>query len=631
MKRDATRRFFLALGPIAAFGVAWLTPGAARAIDVAKADKKPIVLDVTETAVAAQRFGAREGLKETDQGYGSFVNKLNLLLRWDKLSLGTRIEGTLFWLRPEDRDFPSPGEKRNAVVDGTSRFRDAIYPAKLWLTYKTPNLEATVGDAYVQFGRGLVLSMRRVDELGVDNTVFGGKVTVNKDPIAATLVAGLANPARLDEASGRSIRLPADVDASKLPRGVSVGDTSPQPLFGSDRIIGAEVYAGRGGPLVLGTRAVRFTRCAPYKYDERGRVIDGIFDAPLGSCDPTDSQRWLSSLPGGIGPLLKASEISVASQSLEIPSLWKHGSLYVEAAVQRRSPVEVDERNLDGNAVYGALTTNVGPVTNTVEVKSYRNFYAVNAGINGTRASTFTGVAYTNLPTTEPITQDSMFGFFNACVTGGRMRNDVRVRRNFLLWGAYGFYRTQSEAPGGACDRAGKSQSDAPDRTTNDVHDFATGIEHRFDNDLSYVYASTGGRSDLNQEGGLYYREAYVQYTVNKNIKGPWTLELYGRHRLRQHEGDNERGGHSQIWRQGEHYTAIKVAPKIAVAQGIEYTTLLGFPTMYYNGSILYRFTSESNVKLFVGQQSGGLKCVSGICKVFPPFEGAKLELTLRL
>ena len=83
-------------------------------------------------------------------------------------------------------------------------------------------------------------------------------------------------------------------------------------------------------------------------------------------------------------------------------------------------------------------------------------------------------------------------------------------------------------------------------------------------------------------------------------------------------------------WFQGEHYTALKIAPKWVLSQGIEYTTQLGFPTYYFNGAILYRFTSDSNLRIFAGQQRGGLKCVSGICKVFPPFEGARVELTLR-
>jgi hypothetical protein len=44
----------------------------------------------------------------------------------------------------------------------------------------------------------------------------------------------------------------------------------------------------------------------------------------------------------------------------------------------------------------------------------------------------------------------------------------------------------------------------------------------------------------------------------------------------------------------------------------------------------VYRFTQKSNIKVLVGEQRGGLKCVSGVCRVFPAFEGARAELTLR-
>jgi len=55
-----------------------------------------------------------------------------------------------------------------------------------------------------------------------------------------------------------------------------------------------------------------------------------------------------------------------------------------------------------------------------------------------------------------------------------------------------------------------------------------------------------------------------------------------------------------------------------------------GLPTTYLNGSVLYWCTPESNVKLFGGQQRGGRKCTNGVCKVFPPSEGVRAELTMR-
>ena len=71
-----------------------------------------------------------------------------------------------------------------------------------------------------------------------------------------------------------------------------------------------------------------------------------------------------------------------------MPSLWKHGSLYVEAAVQRRRhDKDPNDPTANGNALYASLTTNGGPFTSTLEVKSYRNFHGVTGAVDQTRAS----------------------------------------------------------------------------------------------------------------------------------------------------------------------------------------------------------------------------------------------------
>jgi hypothetical protein len=53
-------------------------------------------------------------------------------------------------------------------------------------------------------------------------------------------------------------------------------------------------------------------------------------------------------------------------------------------------------------------------------------------------------------------------------------------------------------------------------------------------------------------------------------------------------------------------------------------------PPTYVNGQLGYRLSSDSSLSLFVGQRRGALRCVGGVCRVFPPFEGAALDLTLR-
>lgn len=604
-------------------GLAW--SGEAVAVDLPIVLGRQLKLDVTETSIVSQRFAAREGEDSKNQGYLAWLNRLNLVLNWGKFTVGARLDSALYAFRPEDGDI-APKVLRQFQVDGASRYRDSLYPAKLYASYKTPGLELTAGDSYTQLGRGLVLSLRKVDELGLDTTAFGGKVVLQKDPASITVVAGILNPSRVDEPTGRALFLPKPLDGD--PRA---------PLFGSDRVIGGQILLGRGLPVVLSTNVAHFTRCAPYRYDEKGNVIDGAFDRPFGSCDEKDSATWLSSLPKNLSPTLASPGVLNASQTLEIPSLLGSGSLYLEAAIQRREGESGRENGLNGNALYGSFSANKGPFTNTLEVKSYRNYFNVAGSVNVTKASAFANVAYSAVPTAEPIINDSMFNFFNACVNGARDRVDVRINPNVLLYTAFGYTVTKSESGGGSCDELGRRQS--LEDTTNYVTDLLTGLEMRFDSNRSFFFANASVRNDVRANGEPFYKERAVQYTLTKHLRGPYSVELAGRHRLRLQDSENQTttvdfAGNEVFteakWIQGEHYTALKIAPKWVLTHGFEYTTQDGFPGIYNNGSVLWRFTSENNLRLFVGQQRGGLRCVSGICRMFPAFSGARVELTLR-
>jgi Family of unknown function (DUF6029) len=605
-------------------------PASAYALDLPQILEKPLKLDITETSIVAQRFDAREKLAPRDHGWGQWQNKLNAQLVWGNLTLGARLDSGLYWLTPVNREKCDvckfkPSDEADLLKDGAGRFQNNVYPAKLFATYKTRNFDVTLGDAYAQFGRGLVLSLRKVDELGIDTTVRGVKAGFLVGPISGQFLVGLGNPARVDEASGQAL-FPTRPLAND--RGGSY------PLYGADRILGAQLTAGRGLPVVLSTHVVRVSRCAPYAYNkETGLTEDQAFATPIGTCADEDQTLWLETMPK-TNPLRGASRVDMLGQSLEVPDLWGHGNLYLEAAVQRRPDERGNFRNRDGNALYGSLVTNFSLFTNTLEFKSYRNFRPASASVDTSRVGAFSTLQYNNIPTTEILIQDSMFGSFNDCVTGGKWRTDARIRPNFLVYGALGYYHTRSEAPGGVgCDRTGKDLADKPDVGNNYVVDVLSGIEWRFDKDRSQVLASFGARNDELRNGMPYYRERSLNYSISIFLGGPYSFELNGRHRIRMQEGENlsETNSLSQSWFQGFHNTAFKIAPKWVITQGVEYLTLSGFPTWYVNGSLLYRFTSESNLRLLVGQQQGGLRCISGVCRVFPAFEGVRAELTFRL
>ncbi len=615
---------------VAEVGLLWAGP--AGAVDVGTARGKAVQLDVTETTIVSQHFDARTPpnfaqpplTNLADSGWGQWVNRLNAALRWDRLTAGLRLDSAVYWGRPADR-FP---EDPNIAKDNESRYKNAIYPAKLWVTYSSPGVEVTAGDSYVQFGRGLTLSMRKIDELGIDTTVRGGKVQIASDPFALTAVAGFANPARFDEATGRALWVtsapPPDVAA---------------PVFGSDRVVGLDLQAGRGLPVTLSTHVVRFSRCAPYAYENGVAQTDFDRDpmaVTFGTCNDADVDNWIESLnqvPRGI----QAHDITMVGQSIEVPTLWGHGKLYMEAAVQQReSRVTDPSGDPNGNAIYGALTLDHGPASTTIEVKSNRNFYTVVGSVGG-QAPELALIAYSFLPPAETFNMIDAEGTgdFNACVEGVRLREDVNIGKNLLVYGqGVGAY-SLTEQPSGNCDSAGRTRP-AVGWSAASVQDVVweglAGFEYSFDHNLSHAYVSAGARDDARQDGEFQYQEHHVEYSVAKYLGGPWSLEVQGRYRHRREGGFNLGGPANMFewWTEGENYVAIRVVPKWVFAQGFEYTTLIGEPLLYFNGSVIYKLTSSSNVRVFVGQQRGAFRCASGVCRYFPPFEGARAELTLR-
>ncbi len=603
----------------------------AGAVDLGTVGGDQVQLDVTETSVVAQHFDAREGEAAQDSGWGDWINRMNAAARWGRWTAGLRLDSAVYWRRPLDAPVFSAlsrSEQATIRLDGESRYQNAVYPAKLWLTYAAPGIEVTAGDAYVQFGRGMTLSMRKIDELGIDTTLRGAKVQIQKDPFALTLVAGFGNPSRIDDATGRSLF-------------VTTG-TPTAPLFGSDRIVGAEIQAGRGLPVTLATHVVRYSRCAPYHYDAAGNVVTDVSGDPggvaFGSCDPTDTSTWLASLPGAPPPL-RAKDITMAGQSLEIPSLGGHGKLYVEVAVQQRAydlaAPDPDRFGPAGNALYAALSLDAGPLTSTLEVKSNRNYYPVAAGVDLNRAIEFNVVSYSFSPPAEtPTILDTELGYFNACVDGGRLRADVTVSDDLLAYGQGIFAYTKSEQASGGCDAQGHTITppNVPAATLQDtVWDGLAGVEWYFDDKFSHAFASLGVRDDTLEAGLSYYQERHLEYSLVKYLGGAYSVEAQGFHRLRKEQSQNIDGTNTeQWWHEGENYLALKIAPSWVFTQGFEYTTRIGEPTYYFNGSALYKFTSGSNVRVFVGEQRGAFRCAAGVCRRFPPFEGARVELTLR-
>ena len=195
--------------------------GNARAAEV-DVGGKPLEIDLTNTAIGNYHFNNHNDIfltpiTKVDDDYLEFLDKFNLQLAWWRFQVGVRVDSYVAQ-RPSDARIdqlvaqdigPSLAQqgkrldlKNNYLAELNTRFLPTVYPTKLSVAYQQPSVELTLGDFYVQLGRGLVFSVRKIDELSIDTTVRGAKAAFDRTfdgvHLSALAFGGQMNPVRLE-------------------------------------------------------------------------------------------------------------------------------------------------------------------------------------------------------------------------------------------------------------------------------------------------------------------------------------------------------------------------------------------------------------------------------------------------
>lgn len=569
----------------------------------------------------------------TINDWGLAADRLDAQASRDKLVLSLRLDGYFFYTRPNpvqvgldmvefrnseggaEPGAPSDPEFFRQKVfeagnDLSNRYINWLVPTKYSASYNGDLAQATVGDFYGQFGRGFVLSVRKQDALASDTTIRGARVAsstkIGKTRIKATLLAGSGNPLRVDQASGRYLGVDSSVTKgfqvvteAAMPRAIDT-DYAPKTddcittatcSYAPDNLYGAQIEIAPKG-MKFSTQGSLLTRHTLLSYDA----------------------------------VRAATHILTASQSIELNHLVDFGALYFEGAGQQRG--YEDAENLGGYALYANLELYGGPFQLLFEGKHYRAFYPLSAGTSTARAPAFNQVRYSHVPTTEAIWNTSQFENFNTCTSGARTKLDAHVNEKASVYTWVGRYDTWAESVGNETCITEKDKR-------NQVWDLAVGTELTSRDRLSRTNLSFGVRDDttareLTTPRGpthIFYREAYTRYDALFHLHGPFSLQFQGWHRYRHQTV----GGPLNPWFSGNTINALEIAPFGNIALGVEYDSNPLTPATYFNGRVTYRISSDSNVSIFAGQRRGQQQCVAGVCRFFPSFEGARLDLTLRL
>lgn len=684
--------FFLAVLSVIAVA------GRAQALDVPGPKGKPIGLDVTNTTVLDYRWDNRNHniyafnpRPIVDDHYGEWINRFNAQATWWRFRLGVRVDSALYFLTTSrneaqqlateqinkvktlnpDATVPEQLDYSNRFYrELNTRFLNTVYPAKLSLGYNQPGIDVTLGDFYAQLGRGMVLSIRKIDELAIDTTIRGGKVVLDrkfgKVRLGATLLGGQMNPLRFDEVSGRRLHGQGSPLFFAFPKAQSVTTYSPtaQPItepgiasYLEDTIVGGRIEGGIPAVQLAVNGSVLLRKA----YTEENAKCTS-------QCAPTDKaciDQCTATYPEFTAPGAGRghNEIRTFSGSINVPSIAGVADLYLEGAGQqlRQGHAIVDEvgnvesrvEDVTGYAIYGSANFGKGPIQVSLEGKHYRRFFALGANIDvttaGHNAPEYAVVAYSAPPTAEPIYVEPIEAP-NVCMTGGRGKIDYKYNTNTAVYAWVGRYRSYTETPGNnLC-------NSTEDSFRTDTWDSAVGIDFSRQGGKSHAKVWLGMRlaeraipssgTTVNGPTDVLYYEGYLRYDVAKHLKGPFSLQMQGFHRNRYLPGS-----HPRPWNEGENYAALHWSPHLSAIFGYEYSTRPGceparstndqFEVIlchYLSGGLTYRSGSSARlldrllntVNVFVGQRRGAIRCVSGVCRLFPPFEGARVEIVSR-
>jgi len=675
--------------------------GEARAVDIPDVAGETLTLDISNTSEIAYHFDNRDittagtdALKaeeHVNDNYGEWLNRLYLRAYYWKMSLGVRLDSAVYFNTLDRQDAQDLIEDELGAPDLTlenrfgreihSRYTSMLYPAKLWVGFKHKRLEATVGDFYAHLGRGIIFSVRKIDEVGIDTTVRGGKLKYGHKfdggfRIDAGVFGGQMNPIRIDFPTGRILHgsgsplffgFPVSSDFRYFG---ATGQPPPdefveqveraKPSYLEDNVIGGNISFGPKWAQLEANAAVLFRQS---NSEDQVRCIEGGGDP-----DQCRADNPSFSVPEASR---SRDQIRNFGGALKIPPIADTVDMYFEGAGQHATDGRVTgfeedgsviaESDTHGYAIYGNVNFTLGPVSTTLEGKHYHNYLLLGGNIDNADlafgAREYNIVTYNRPPNIESIYTEPI-GSPDVCATGGRARVDLTLADPFHVfgWAAHivsfteidpSLERDDASDPDSALTcTPGGSNDDGVDRSSarrTNTWDMAAGSEIELQEGKTFYRAHIGARHTdrevpvvnpaIGTESATFYRENYIRYDFNQHLAGAFSLSALGHHRRRL-EPDQI----PTAWHEGENLLALNWSPHFSFIFGHEYQTRPGLPVHYFNGAIQYRSKSQDEwydqltdmVRVYIGQRRAALRCVGGVCRIFPAFEGVKAELVSR-
>jgi len=302
--------------------------------------------------------------------------------------------------------------------------------------------------------------------------------------------------------------------------------------------------------------------------------------------------------------------------TIELPSLAKRISLYTEFDYMSRAR---DRDIIQGYGTYFGGSGNFGPLAVLLEFKLYREFMLGNDLQPKNSAQNDTNIyAYLKPPT---LMHKKAEVLNNKNVMGPRLKLDLRIQSlGTLLFASYGRFNEPGET--------------FFDDTSINIDDVYGGFPQPLPGGALDV--SGGWRRDVRIDQGTTiteYSQIFAEAEASFQVRAGQTLELELHYRKTEKAAKEF----------SDFFIGVGYRPSRYFSGGVQYEWSNEFKVPEQNpegygvrnhfGAVraTVNFTPSSYARILGGTTRGGMRCLDGFCREFPPFIGVKLEVVVQL
>ena len=470
---------------------------------------------------------------ENEGSFVATIDRLNLLSSYigpsGSLSSWVRLDTIVYNNPPSDE-----------------RFETQVIPERLQLNYETKQWNLTGGDFYRQLGRGLLISLRKGDEVATDIAIRGGQIQWANDSERIAVFGGLTNP-------------------------VNVDPVNMQTLEDFNDVIAGSEWITRSIPgLRLGVHSMAL-----------------VPDENLIESDYQDYRM-------GDGLWLQTGKF------LDRFSLYLEGAHLVKRSAGKKT---------QGYAGYATLDTSLGDNQLLIETMILDNM-----GVDGSRnTATQKLESYTKPPTLERIRDEVPS---STDVVGARVAYTMPFRTQGLSLTLNTMARLNNR----------KEVNKLWEWHGYGILEFKSSELHQ------RLKAELGYRRDYSPEQDLIQKEmAHVYVDFGQGLGKSMELKLTTDTEYRARPSEDPTV--LEWYLRGSTYLGLEDANWGSATFELGYDQSEGFAdraSLFYAGILSADVWDAHQLRFTAGTQRGGLKCVAGVCRIFPAFKGAKLEWVAR-